>query len=112
MKRLRFYGASDDLFECDGDLREEINCYDKGAIYHLKSTQGEMIVYGIYAPKGTPGASWVVGVALVDEGIPLPDWPMRLVTGEPSGYPNPQPYSPMLLIDAPDDVAIKAKKKK
>lgn len=31
MKELRFYGASDDLFECEGAIREEIGCYSHQA---------------------------------------------------------------------------------
>ena len=106
MKTLKFYGASDDLFEMDGELQEEIGCFRHGAAYHLKASDGEMIVYGLYAPKETKGASWVVGVSLVDEGIPLPPWPMRYETGPANGYPDPQPYSPMLIIETPDDVSV------
>lgn len=32
MKELRFYGASDDLFECEGAIREEICCFNKPGI--------------------------------------------------------------------------------
>ena len=106
MKKLKFYGVSDDLFEMDGDLSEEIGCYDSGAAYHLKAADGEMIVFGHYAPKPTPGATWVIGVTLVEEGISLPTWPMRFETAGPNGYPNPQSYSPVLVIEAPDDVVV------
>jgi hypothetical protein len=65
-----------------------------------------MVVYGVYAPDSTPGCSWVVGVALVEEGIALPPWPMRFETAPPSGYPDPKPYSPRLIIDVPDDIQV------
>lgn len=106
MKRLKFYGVSDDLFEMDGDIREEIGCYEKGGVYHLKAADGEMIVYGEYAPNPTKGASWMIGVALVDEGIQLPPWKIHYMTGDPDGYPDPQSYTPMLVIEAPDDVTV------
>jgi hypothetical protein len=72
MKKLKFYGVSDDLFEMDGDISEEISCYNSGAAYHLKAADGEMIVFGHYAPSPIPGATWVIGVTLVEEGIPPP----------------------------------------
>lgn len=107
MKLLKFYGASDDLFEMVGDLEEEIGCYDEGAAYLLRSPGGDgLIVFAQYAPNPTPGASWMLGVALIDEGVRLPDWPVRLITAPVSGYPDPRPYSPMLEIEAPDDVVV------
>lgn len=36
MKELKFYGASDDLFECEGAIREEICMYSNPGVYHLK----------------------------------------------------------------------------
>lgn len=44
MKELKFYGASDDLFECEGAIREEICMYSNPGVYHLKSSEGEMLV--------------------------------------------------------------------
>ncbi|WMP47495.1 hypothetical protein [Salmonella enterica] len=44
MKELRFYGASDDLLECEGAIREEVGCYREPGIYHLKSGDGEMLL--------------------------------------------------------------------
>lgn len=106
MKTLKFWGASDDLFEMGGDIDGEIGCYNNGASYLLSAESGRMIVYGIYAPDSTPGASWVVGVALVEEGVDLPAWPTRFVTAPPAGYPDPKSYSPLLLVDVPDDIQV------
>lgn len=106
MKILKFYGVSDDLFEMEGDMENEIGCYDKGAAYLLEAESGSMIVYAYYAPNCIHSTSWVIGVALKDEGIPLPDWNIKYETASANGYPDPQPYSPMLIIEAPDDVRV------
>jgi len=53
MKTLMFYGVSDDLFKMDRDLSEEISCYNQPGIYQLKSSTGEMMVYGHYTHTGT-----------------------------------------------------------
>jgi len=58
-----------------------------------------MIVTGQYCP-GTL-TSWAIGIALVegdDDCQALPTWPLRW-KGREGGY------SPILEIDAPDDVA-------
>ena len=95
MREYKFYGASDDLLEMEGAEREEISCHE-GAAYHLKSEDGELIVYGVYAPHPTEGAAWVVGVSMVDEGQCIPEWPMRFDTHD-------RRYNPMLVVEAPDD---------
>ncbi|MEL4885689.1 hypothetical protein N6P31_01165 [Pectobacterium betavasculorum] len=40
MKELKFYGMSDDLFECEGAIREEICVYRNPGVYQLKSSGG------------------------------------------------------------------------
>ena len=52
MKELKFYGASDDLFECAGAIREEISMYSNPGVYHLKSSEGEMLVIACYTDEG------------------------------------------------------------
>ncbi len=106
MKVLKFYGVSDDLFEMEGDIADEIGCYDRGASYLLEAESGSMIVYAIYAPPCIKGATWVIGIALKDEGVSLPDWNIKYETAPANGYPDPQPYSPMLIIEAPNDVRV------
>lgn len=94
MKELRFYGGSDDLFECEGAFREEVYCFEKPGIYHLKSSEGEMKVIGYYMDTGL----WSVGVSQVDEGIPLPEWT--------ASYSKAHEYSPMLTLQVPDDTDL------
>ncbi|ENY6007937.1 TPA: hypothetical protein OUK23_004225 [Klebsiella pneumoniae] len=63
MKELKFYGASDDLFECDGAIREEICMYSNPGVYHLKSSEGEMLVIACYTDEGC----WAIGVGQVNK---------------------------------------------
>ncbi|HCT5341636.1 TPA: hypothetical protein OT027_000965 [Klebsiella quasipneumoniae] len=63
MKELKFYGARDDLFECDGAIREEICMYSNPGVYHLKSSEGEMLVIACYTDEGY----WAIGVGQVNE---------------------------------------------
>ncbi|WP_253907509.1 hypothetical protein [Klebsiella pneumoniae] len=58
MKELKFYGASDDLFECEGAIREEICMYSNPGVYHLKSSEGEMLIIACYTDEGC----WAIGV--------------------------------------------------
>lgn len=95
MKELRFYGASDDCFECEGAIREEINCYNTPGIYHLKSSEGELQVVGMYLNNGC----WSIGIAPVEEGSPIPAWPTSFSVRENG-------YSAVLTISVPDDTEL------
>ncbi len=101
MVTIKFYGSSDDLFECEADngFREEVGCYDSHAIYRLDHEEGRLLVAGYYAPGGR-AATWLIGVAPVDEGMPIPDWPMKFQTKHE--------YSAALIVEAPDGVTISA----
>lgn len=105
MKTLKFYGASDDLFECDGDITEEQDDCAAGRVmaYRLHSAHavngGAMIVTAQYSAKPVDFGCWAIGVTLDNEDVPLPPWPMRWETAE-------RAYSPMLVIEAPDDVDV------
>ena len=94
-KELIFYGASDDLFECEGAIREEIGCFNKPGIYHLKSSEGELLVVGYYLDSGL----WSIGVSQVAENIPLPAWPVTYSVHECG-------YSPQVTILVPDDTDL------
>lgn len=94
-KTLSFYGASDDLFECEGAIREEIGCFSKPGVYHLKSVEGELHVVGYYQDTGI----WSVGVAPVTEGATMPVWPSAYQVHENG-------YSPMLTLEVPDDTQL------
>lgn len=92
---LQFYGASDDLLECEGAIREEIDCFGKPGIYHLKSAEGEMQVVGNYLDSGV----WSIGVSQVAEDVPLPPWPVTYTMHE-------RGYSTLMTILVPDDTSL------
>lgn len=94
-KELTFYGASDDLLECEGAIREEIGCYNSPGIYHLKSAEGEMQVVGYYLDSGV----WSLGISQIAEDIPLPAWPVTYAMHE-------RGYSVQLTITVPDDTIL------
>lgn len=108
MKTLGFYGASDDLFlaDVDGKCVEELcnSGADEAMAYLVKAGTESLVVVGIYAPAPV-GGTWVVGVTLYAEGFALPPWPMRFISENPDGT-NKLPYSPRLIIEAPDNVTI------
>lgn len=95
MKELRFYGASDDLFECEGAIREEIGCFSHPGIYHLRSSEGEMQVIATYTDSGC----WSIGVCQIDEDVPIPQWESAFSTHEKG-------YSVVLTMQVPDDTVL------
>ncbi|TDN54951.1 hypothetical protein EC843_1011010 [Buttiauxella sp. JUb87] len=95
MKELRFYGASDDLFECEGAIREEIGCFNDAGKYHLKSSEGELLVVGQYLDTGL----WSVGLSPVGEGAAVPPWPTSYSIYEHG-------YSTLLTLQVPDDTVL------
>ena len=103
MKSLRFFGASDDLFECESNFgyEEEIGCYGSHGVYRVTAGAEGLYVVAYY---GATGSAWTVGVAPLREGASMPNWPMRFATDTSS----PEPYSPVLVIDVPDDVQVEA----
>lgn len=94
-KTLKFYGASDDLFEVEGAIREEIGCFNELGIYHLKSAEGEVLVVATYTDEGC----WAIGLGQVEEGKPVPAWPVSFTMHE-------RGYSVQLTIDVPDDTQL------
>lgn len=94
-KELKFYGASDDLLECEGAITEEIGCYNEPGIYHLKSAKGELQVVGYYLDSGL----WSIGISQVAENTPLPAWPVTYVMHE-------RAYSAQFTITVPDDTIL------
>ena len=107
-KTLRFWGASDDLFEIESTKRgdgDEIGCFDKPMAVRVRSADRAhgLIVTAVYASifQGRADldvpACWSIGVMPMDEDVPLPTWPMRWrATG----------YTTELEIDVPADALI------
>lgn len=103
MKTLVFAGYSDDTFYCEGP-GIDVDCDNcaSGEPIEMKvsGTGGEMLVTGHYC--GGAATGWLISVGPVhddpDEN-PIPDWPMRITRSD-------RPYSPALIVDAPDDVSV------
>ena len=112
MRTLKFYGASDDLFEIEGargDEPDEICLCDRPVTVSLKLEPPPydggpevgivpegLHVTGLYAPNDAT-ACWMIGIAPLDEGLDMPGWPMRW---------RFDGYTTVLEIDAPDDVVV------
>lgn len=103
MKELYFFGISDDLFvyeQAENGIGAEIDCYDSPAIFKVLDTTGNgLYVTGYYAPQGVNAPVWTVGVAPLDEDVALPEWPLYFRLADNG-------YSPMLVIEATNDVTV------
>lgn len=106
MKRLSFYGRSDDLLTADvnGEPTHEAGAFGRGGAFRIKASDGALRVVGHYGAANT--SCWAIGVAPDAEGAPLPVWPMYFMLAEPEGFPNPKTASTLLVIEAPDDAVI------
>jgi hypothetical protein len=104
MKTLKFYGTSDDLFECDGGVSEELcdNASGKTMTFHVRTETEGLLVTAKYMRN----ACWSIGLAQTDEGAAFPAWPISIGLADPSGYPDPRSYSTLITIEAPDDVQV------
>lgn len=101
MRELRFYGASDDLFEIDGFRTGEPDelCGDGFFIVKIDSpSEGSVCVVGHYAPNDVVPC-WAVGLMPTDEGEPIPPWHVRY---DIKGHD----YSAVLVIEVPDDAVL------
>lgn len=104
MKRLRFEGYSDDTFGEYGvtNIDHDDCATSTHRAFRVSSGTDAVVVVGVHAPKGTPGA-WMIGIQMDNQdgdfGGALPAWPIRFVRAD-------RPYTPALEIDAPDDVVV------
>ena len=101
MRILKFYGVSDDLFEIEGTpgrgKSEEPDEREPGTV-EIKDSKGSGLrVYCQYAVTGN--GCWMVGIAPMDEDVPIPDWSMKFTLGG-------RGYSAMLTLEAPDDAVV------
>lgn len=98
---LKFYGASDDIFivEGPGKFLLESDCYDESAVVEVSCGEDKMHVVGEYAPAGVTGC-WMVGVMPWDEGVEIPDWPMKFSLGG-------RGYSAVLEIVVPEEAVVR-----
>jgi len=97
MRLLKFYGASDDLFEIDGTAEDEPDERDPGTV-EIKDIDGSGL--RVHCDYGIAGnACWMVGVAPMDEDAPIPDWPMSFRLGG-------RGYSAELTMKVPDTAKV------
>lgn len=109
MRTLKFYGASDDLFEIVGTVRpepDEIGVGESPVVVKIKSSGGEVCVVALYSPGDT--ACWSVGLMPVDEGVPIPPWAVSFKNHD-NGSRSPgcgNLYSAEMTIVVPDDAVV------
>ena len=109
-RTLTFYGASDDLFEIEGHRKgepDEIGSSPRAVVITdcgdgLSGQENEGLqVIATYATDGFEGSVWSIGIAQLDEDIPLPDWPMKWTY---------QGYSVHLTITTPGTAVVRRAK--
>lgn len=100
MKLLRFECSSDDTFGEYNVTGEDLdNCGSGKPMQCLvKSSEGSLYVTAQYGSLFANGC-WNLGVMPETEEEGLPDWLIRVTKGE-------TPYSPVIEIEAPDDVEL------
>lgn len=104
MKRLQFYGYSDDVAYCniineDGsDYYKDVGCFERTAIATLKAESGSCLVIMRYAPDDFAG-TWAIGIAQTDEDIDLPEWARHPVFGN-------EEYTVTMELEVPDDIEV------
>lgn len=95
VKRLEFYGCSDDTFGEYGVTGQDCdNCGSEKPIQCVVDCgeYGRVMVVGQYSSTAMHNGCWLVGLTKVDEYDDLPDWNFRYEESD-------CPYSPALLMD-------------
>lgn len=100
MRTAVFYGASDDLIEVEGVKgADEFPTADMNGPAGLAGSfvlGGRLRIRAFYDRH----AVWGFSVSQVEDGVALPDWPIRI-----SQQPDCD-YSTRLEIDCPDDAVL------
>lgn len=102
MKKLIFYGASDDLAEVEGDHDGEYYIIGGRGTFRLEGHGATGVrVHLVYEDSGC----WSVGVSPLGEDTPVPDsWTFTVQPrGIEGGYPR---YSAVLTAGVDDDVVV------
>ncbi len=95
---IKIYGASDDLIELGGDVRDELTANSKErATLRIGTRAGGCIVTMAYVEPGV----WEGRVRQIDPGVPIP-WSVSVTHegGDPSGY------SVVVTIDCPKGTTV------
>lgn len=99
MKRLQFYGYSDDTFGEYGLTGDDIdNCGSDEPIQCIIDCgeQGRLMVIGQYSKASLSNGCWMVGVSKVEEYDEFPDWNTQIK------YCAEVEYSLKITIELPD----------
>jgi hypothetical protein len=88
---IKFRGSSDDIVIIDQHGNKDEYYGDGEDVFATFNVGGKMRVHAIY------DGCWCFAPALIDEDVPLPEWPIAV---EASGY------SANLNIEAPEDVRV------
>lgn len=96
-RTLKFWGASDDLFEIEGSRGGEPSEVDERDVVRVCDKMGNGLQ--VVANYIDPGV-WSIGVAPLNEDQPIPAWPMSWRLEES------RRYSAELTIEAPGDVKL------
>jgi hypothetical protein len=103
MRKLTFYGASDDLFEIEGtkgDEPDELGSYGSPSVVIVGNEQEGLRISAIYGSHVEGfGGCWAIAIGLRDEDEPLPSWPMTWGISRTG-------YSVMLVLEVPDDAVV------
>jgi hypothetical protein len=94
---IKIYGLSDDLIEVVDKIGEREYYADIGQFEKVLNIGGQMRVLAMY---GRHSATWCFAVSQVDDEVPLPDWPVRIVQCPDVAY------STQIEIDAPDNTLV------
>ena len=111
-RAIAVFGHSDNLVVIETDSRpgepREIGVYDEVCQVEVKdpATGLGLQVCAQFTRLGV----WMVGIAQLGEGAPLPlgseGWDVEWDLAEPSGFPDPEPYSVRALVTAPDSAVV------
>lgn len=97
MRTLKFYGASDDLFEIEGTVGNEPDERGPGTVEVVDEETGEgLLVTASYVLRGC----WTIGITPLDEDVNIPDWNYKISLGG-------RGYTTELTMDVPDSVVVK-----
>ena len=98
MSDITIYGASDDLVEVRGAVREEYELGNPCSRIRLTSPGGASLDVVLWFDGAIGALDWSIGVEAVDA---YPSWPIRF--HERPGYEG----GPAVTIDAPEGTTVK-----
>ena len=99
MSDITIYGASDDLVEVEGAVRDEYPLADPCSRLRLTAPDGASLDVVLWFGICIGALDWSIGVEAVDA---YPSWPIRF--HERPGYEG----DPAVTIDAPEGTTVKA----